>query len=199
MKRKRDFIIVFIFTFLVSSTLFPYSASQESSQSEKKKKEPLSKWSKQWLEEVVTYIITSAEKKSFMNLSTEAERGKFILNFWKVRDPDPSTPENEFKLEHYRRIAIANKLFGASVIAGWRTIRGKVFILLGPPNFSRIDTKPNSAVGNEKRKMITIQSLYQADQSLLYGHHGRKQVWTYYGIPNSRVPYSMDFVFLDKH
>lgn len=177
--------------------IHPYSSVQGTLKQENKI-EPLSQWSKQWLEEVVPYIITSKEKKTFLKLATEAERGKFIQNFWKVRDPNPSTPENEFKLEHYRRIALANKFFRVSGIAGWRTIRGKVFILLGPPNYITLDTKPNPARENEKVQMITLQSLFQADQSLLWGHHGGKQVWTYFGVPNSRLPH-MEFVFVDKH
>ncbi|UCC41647.1 MAG: GWxTD domain-containing protein [Candidatus Aminicenantes bacterium] len=190
---------IFLALYLViPPSVLPNLAAQESAQQEKKM-EPLSKWSRQWLKEIVPYIITSKEKKSFQKLSTEEERGKFILNFWKLRDPDRSTPVNEFKLEHYRRIAIANKFFGASGIAGWRTVRGKVFILLGPPNYITLDTKPNPARENEQAKMITLQSLFQPDQSLWWGQHGGKQVWTYYGIPGARGLSHIEFVFLDKH
>jgi GWxTD domain-containing protein len=186
------------FSLLIPLSVHPRSAVLESAQKEEKT-EPLSFWSKQWLEEVVPYIITSKEKKSFLKLSTEAERGRFILNFWKRRDPSPKTPENEFKLEHYRRIAIANKFFGASGIAGWRTVRGKVFILLGPPNYITIDTKPGSSYKEEvTAKKVEFQWHYTADQALFYGHHGGKQVWTYYSLPNSRLPH-MEFVFVDKH
>jgi len=70
----------------------------------------MSEWSKQWLEEVVPYIITDAEKEFFLNLPNEVERGKFIERFWKKRDPNPQTPENEFKLDYYKRIASATKI-----------------------------------------------------------------------------------------
>src|SRR4030042_6731269 len=70
-------------------------------------KEPLSEASKQWLEEVVPYIITPREKDVFVNLPTELDRGQFIETFWKKRDPNPRPPENEFKLEYYRRIPMA--------------------------------------------------------------------------------------------
>jgi GWxTD domain-containing protein len=183
------------FSLLIPLSVHPRSAVPESAQKEEKT-EPLSQWSKQWLEEVVPYIITSKEKKSFLELSTEAERGKFIQSFWKRRDPDLKTPENEFKLEHYRRIALANKFFSVSGIAGWRTIRGKVFILLGPPNYITVDTKPSATAGEEKEKMIKFE--YKPDQTLFYGHHGGKEVWTYYGVPNSRLPH-IEFVFVDKH
>ena len=84
---------------------------QETSQ--ERKKEPLSEWSKQWLEEVVPYIITDAEKSVFLSLPNEVERGRFINQFWEKRDPDPNTPENEFKIAYYKRIAIANKRFSS--------------------------------------------------------------------------------------
>ena len=96
-------------------------------------KEPLSEASKQWLEEVVPYIITPREKDVFVNLPTELDRGQFIETFWKKRDPNPQTAENEYKLEYYRRIALANKFFGTGGIPGWRTDRGRFYILLGPP------------------------------------------------------------------
>src|SRR4030067_1678057 len=83
-------------------------------------KEPLSEASKQWLEEVVSYIITPREKDVFINLPTELDRGTFIKTFWKKRDPNPQTAENEFKLEYYRRIALANKFFWTGGIPGWR-------------------------------------------------------------------------------
>ncbi|GAF97012.1 unnamed protein product, partial [marine sediment metagenome] len=88
---------------MVLSIFFSFGLSQETSRSEKKNKDPLSMWSKQWLEEVVVFIITDAEKNLFINLPTELDRGKFIVNFWKKRDPNPETPENEFKLEYYKR------------------------------------------------------------------------------------------------
>ncbi len=66
---------------------------------------------RRWLEEVV-YIITPKEKEIFLQLQTDKERDLFIEAFWAVRDPTPGTPRNEFRDEHYRRIAYANKYFG---------------------------------------------------------------------------------------
>lgn len=89
---------------------------------------------KQWLEYDVAYIITDVEKKTFLALTTDEERDKFIKDFWDLRDPTPGTPENEFKEEHYRRIDYANRYFGlGSGTDGWRTDRGRMYILLGPP------------------------------------------------------------------
>ncbi len=92
----------------------------------------------QFLSEV-RYIITKEEKKIFPSLGTE-ERKKFIEEFWKKRDPSPSTDENEFRDEYYERIDKANRLFreGSS---GWLTDRGRAYILLGDPE--RRNTYPS--------------------------------------------------------
>jgi len=82
----------------------------------------------------VKYIITSREKKEFLSLKTPQERKKFIEEFWKARDPDPSTPENEFKEAYMRRLAAADRLFREGSLPGWETDRGMVYILLGPPS-----------------------------------------------------------------
>jgi len=94
---------------------------------------------KKWLNEEVVYIITDEEKQAFMRLSTNEEREEFIEQFWLRRDPTPDTPENEFKEEHYRRIAYTNERF-ASGIPGWKTDRGKMYIIWGKPD--SIDSHP---------------------------------------------------------
>jgi GWxTD domain-containing protein len=88
---------------------------------------------KQWLNEDVVYIITSDERATFLRLQTNEEREQFIEQFWLRRDPTPDTPENEFKEEHYRRIAYANEHF-ASGIPGWKTDRGRIYIIWGKPD-----------------------------------------------------------------
>ncbi|MBM3285503.1 MAG: GWxTD domain-containing protein, partial [Candidatus Aminicenantes bacterium] len=90
---------------------------------------------KKWLEEEVVYIIKPLEKEVFLKLATDRERDSFIEAFWKQRDPTPGTADNEFKTEHYRRINYANHFFGReSPKPGWRTDRGRVYIILGEPN-----------------------------------------------------------------
>lgn len=90
---------------------------------------------KKWLEEEVVYIITALEKEVFLILESDRERDQFIEAFWKQRDPTPGSPENEFKAEHYRRINHANHFYGrTSPVAGWRTDRGEIYIILGEPN-----------------------------------------------------------------
>jgi GWxTD domain-containing protein len=88
-----------------------------------------------WLEEDVAYIILPDERAAFLDLKTDDERAEFIKQFWKHRDPTPGTPENEFKDEHYRRIAYANLHFPtATGKAGWKTDRGRIYIRFGPPD-----------------------------------------------------------------
>ena len=87
----------------------------------------------QWLDGDVAYIITPGERDAFLKLTTEEERQQFVEQFWLGRDPTPGTEENEFKEEHYRRIAYANEHFGEG-IPGWKTDRGRVYIVLGPPD-----------------------------------------------------------------
>ncbi len=89
---------------------------------------------REWLTKDVAYIITSDEKGAFLNLSTDAERDKFIEQFWEIRNPTPGSPSNTYKDELYRRIAYADQWFGHnSNEPGWRTDRGRVYITLGPP------------------------------------------------------------------
>lgn len=88
---------------------------------------------KKWLEEDVAYIITPEEKNAWKKLQTDEEREQFIEAFWRRRDPDPDTDVNEYLEEHYERIAYANEHF-ASGIPGWKTDRGRIYIMYGPPN-----------------------------------------------------------------
>jgi len=99
------------------------------------KKTDLPERYKIWLEEEVVYIMTPVEKEVFLKLKTDRERDLFIEAFWKHRDPTPETPENEFKKEHYSRIRYVNHFFGRQAPGpGWRTDRGRMYIILGEPN-----------------------------------------------------------------
>jgi GWxTD domain-containing protein len=103
---------------------------------------------RKWLDEDVIYIISPEERHSFLHLATNEEREQFIEAFWQRRNPDPDSPENTFKEEHYRRIAYTNEHF-ASGIPGWKTDRGKIYIMWGPPD--EIDSHPTG--GNWDRPM----------------------------------------------
>jgi GWxTD domain-containing protein len=108
----------------------------------------LSKTYRKWLDEDVRWIITDQEKSAFMQLSNDEERDQFIEAFWQRRDPTPDTEENEFKEEHYRRIAYANEHFAAGV-PGWKTDRGRMYIVFGPAD--EIDSHPSG--GSYERPM----------------------------------------------
>ncbi|MFN3325764.1 MAG: GWxTD domain-containing protein [Bryobacteraceae bacterium] len=95
---------------------------------------------RKWLNEDVAYIITDEERAAFRRLSTDEEREQFIEQFWLRRDPTPDTAENEYKEEHYRRIAYANERY-ASGIPGWKTDRGRIYITFGPPD--EIESRPS--------------------------------------------------------
>lgn len=101
---------------------------------------------KTWLNQDVTYIISDEERKAFMSLSNDEERDSFIENFWLRRNPNPDSPENEYREEHYRRIAYANEHFAAGK-PGWRTDRGHIYISFGKPD--DIDSHPSG--GNYQR------------------------------------------------
>src|SRR5208283_3594111 len=100
----------------------------------------LSKTYRKWLDEDVRWIITDEERSAFMQLSNDEERDQFIEAFWQRRDPTPDTEENEFKEEHYRRIAYANEHYAAG-IPGWKTDRGRMYIVFGPAD--EIDAHPS--------------------------------------------------------
>src|SRR5438132_12447787 len=95
---------------------------------------------KKWLNEDVGYIISDEERKAFKQLNTDEERQNFIEQFWLRRDPTPDTEENEFKEEHYRRIAYANEHY-ASGIPGWKADRGRIYIVYGPAD--EIESHPS--------------------------------------------------------
>ncbi len=117
----------------------PLSEKQKKEQ-QKALKQELGKTYKKWLDEDVRWIITDEEKAAFKQLSNDEERDQFIEAFWLRRDPTPDTAENEYKEEHYRRIAYANERFAAG-IPGWKTDRGKIYIMYGAPD--QIESHPS--------------------------------------------------------
>ncbi|MFQ6081908.1 MAG: GWxTD domain-containing protein [Candidatus Aminicenantia bacterium] len=122
--KKKIFILVIVILFIFPVLL----------ESKKKTPKDLPGKYRKWLEEEVVYIITPKEKDIFLRLETDRERDIFIKAFWRQRDPTPGTPKNENKEEHYRRIAYANKFFGRGTPRpGWKTDRGKIYIILGSP------------------------------------------------------------------
>ncbi len=117
----------------------PLTKKQIAKKQKQLEKELMGPW-KKWLNEDVVYIITDEEKQAFKRLKTDEERQQFVEAFWQRRDPTPDTEENEYKEEHYRRIAYANDHY-ASGIPGWKTDRGMIYIKYGPPD--EIDSHPS--------------------------------------------------------
>jgi GWxTD domain-containing protein len=95
---------------------------------------------KKWLQDEVPYIITDQERASFKKLATDEEREQFIESFWERRNPNPGSPENEFKEEYYRRIAYANEHYSSGA-PGWKLDRGRIYIMYGPPD--EIESHPS--------------------------------------------------------
>jgi GWxTD domain-containing protein len=109
-----------------------------------------------WLDREVNYLITNQEKALFLGLTTDQDRDHFIDSFWAIRNPDPNSPSNSYREEHYRRLDYANAHFGsASAADGWSTDRGMVYITLGPPQQKR--AYPNA------REMKPIETWFYQD------------------------------------
>ncbi|MGM0466766.1 MAG: GWxTD domain-containing protein [Acidobacteriota bacterium] len=125
---------------------------------------------KKWLQEEVVYIISSVEKEVFLKLDSNQERDQFIKAFWKHRDPTLNTEENEYKKEHFRRIEYANQYFGREIPKpGWRTDRGRIYIILGEPDdIQTFDAK---------------RELYPTE------------VWFYQGMEDKGLPQALQLVF----
>src|SRR6266849_4893770 len=123
-------------------------SEKQKKQQKKALKTELTKQYKKWLDEDVVWIISDEERAAFRQLSNDEERDQFIEAFWQRRDPTPDTEENEFKEEHYRRIAYANEHFPAG-IPGWKTDRGRIYIVFGPAD--EIESHPSG--GSYERPM----------------------------------------------
>ena len=152
---RRGMLAALTFLFLITSS---WSAAQKKNEPKKedtkkeeaKKREAATKKSREqengsralrkWLDEDVSYVITNEERAAFKALKTDEEREQFIEQFWLRRDPTPDTVDNEFKEDHYARIAYANERF-ASGIPGWKTDRGRIYILYGKPD--EIESHPS--------------------------------------------------------
>jgi GWxTD domain-containing protein len=147
MSRVARTLVVFVFSFALTvpqafaqqappaqdpmAAPVPQKLTRESKKKMRRTLKELDSTYRQWLQEDVTYIISPDERNAFLQLDTNEEREQFIEQFWLRRSSNPDLPENDFKEEHYRRIAYANEHF-ASGIPGWRTDRGRMYIMWGP-------------------------------------------------------------------
>ena len=140
---KVKFVRNFALTLIVSAFAIIPAAAQSGKDKDKPSQDPSEKPRnfkpevkevyKKWRNTDVAYIITKEEKRAFDALATDEERENFIENFWRRRDPNPDTEENEYREEYYERIAYANEHF-TSGIPGWKTDRGRVYIAWGKPD-----------------------------------------------------------------
>ncbi|MDX6406796.1 MAG: hypothetical protein QOH70_4251 [Blastocatellia bacterium] len=143
-------IAVLALTFALPSVLAQKKSNdkgQDPSEKPRNVKPELKKAYKDWLDKDVAYLITEDERKAFKKLETDDERERFIEEFWRRRDPDPDTDENEFREEYYERIAYANEHY-ASGIPGWKTDRGRIYITWGKPD--EVETHPSGGTYNRE-------------------------------------------------
>jgi len=160
---KNKICAVFIFILLLGSFL--------SSQEKIKVKDLPEKY--QDFLKLTTYIMHEKEREAFLQLTNNRERDVFIEMFWRLRDPTPGTPENEFKDEHIERFMYANKEFRkGSPREGWMTDQGRFHIILGPPV--------------SKERFPNPLELYPCE------------VWSYYGDPTKGLPSHFVLVFFQR-
>ncbi|MGD2091338.1 MAG: GWxTD domain-containing protein [Candidatus Aminicenantes bacterium] len=137
------------------------------------KKKDLDKRYRDWLD-LTHYIITDTEKEIFFKLRNNADREAFINLFWNLRDPSKGTPKNEYKEEHIKRFNYANRYFRyGTPLPGWKTDRGKIYIILGPP---------------VSRNEISMQNFFYPIE-----------IWEYYGNPQKGLPTVFRMVFYKRY
>jgi GWxTD domain-containing protein len=174
-----------VFLAVVTMAVFlPGAGSRQKPPSQKEKPAEMPAQYKKWVDEEVLYIISDNERDVFKSLRTDDEREGFIRTFWKRRDPTPETPVNEFREEHYRRIEWVNQRYFEGK-AGWRTDRGRTYIMFGPPDF--FETNPGGGRG------------------FLFDPSGPtaefpSEVWTYRYIPGLRERIGrIDLIFVNYY
>jgi GWxTD domain-containing protein len=142
-----------------------------------------------WAEGPVRYLMTAEERREFDRLSDPMSRGEFIARFWKIRDPRPETPENEFRLEFDKRVAFADSQFSQDETRGSLTDRGLVFVMLGPPTW--IGRKPLTT-GDDASEAAGMSMYSRNDiNAALAGAGGRSGViWDRMTSPGTKLPSS---------
>jgi len=168
---KKKIFVTIIAAFLTAILAPGITLQARESKSIREKIKNLEHKYKEWLD-LTSYIITPLEKETFFKLTNNRDRDAFIVLFWNLRDPTDGTPDNEFKDEHIKRFTHANRYFGfGTPIPGWKTDRGKFYILLGPP-----------VAENE----IFKSGLYPV------------LIWDYYGGTHNGLPTMFNIVFYKR-
>jgi GWxTD domain-containing protein len=169
---KKKLLLLFLISAFVffNPTDFLPAKDQKSMKSEIKE---LDKRYRDWLD-LTHYIITDAEKEIFLKLQNNADRDTFITLFWNLRDPSKGTPQNEYQEEHMKRFNHANRYFSyGTPLPGWKTDRGKIYIILGPP---------------VSRNEISMQNAFYPIE-----------IWEYYGDPQKGLPPVFRMVFYKRY
>ena len=170
MKKKLLPLFLILTAAFFNPTDFLPAKDQKSGKSEIKK---LDKRYRDWLD-LTKYIITDTEKEIFFKLRNNADRETFITLFWSLRDPSKGTPQNEYKEEHLKRFNHANRYFKyGTPLPGWKTDRGKIYIILGPP---------------VSRNEISMQNFFYPIE-----------IWEYYGNPEKGLPTAFRMVFYKRY
>ncbi len=137
-------VVAVILASLTATSLHAAPPKEKTTKEERRRQKAIQKEMespyRKWLSDEVPYIITDEERAAFKKFSTDEEREQFVEQFWERRNPNPGSAENEFKEEYYRRIAYANERY-ASGFPGWRTDRGRIYIMYGPPD--EIESHPS--------------------------------------------------------
>jgi len=143
---------------------------------------------RKWLNQDVVYIITDEEEAAFKALTTDEERYHFVDQFWSRRDPTPDTVENEYRDEHYRRIAYANERFRtAAGKSGWQTDRGRMYIVYGPPD--QIESHPSGDAGGPPFEIWRYNYIQGVGDDLYISFIDRMRTGDYHVAPtNGRNP-----------
>jgi len=158
----------FLFFLILCSLVLPLQGGVE-----KKLIKDLPPRFRKWIEEEVVYIISPTEKEVFLQLETDRERDLFIEAFWNHKDPTSGTPKNEFKEEHYRRLNYANRYLARGVpLPGWKTDRGRMYILLGEPR--------------DIERIIGEAQVYNTE------------IWFYQGLTKFGLPAGFNLVFYQE-
>ncbi len=170
---------------VVGVLLFSCALSQSSR--DEAKEDPFA----DWLEKDVVYLVSEEEKGVFEKLTTEDEKLAFIEQFWRSRDPNPETANNEFRDEHFRRVAYANEKFGQAG-PGWKSDRGMVYIKFGPPD--RKESRPTGGRVFRTPREIQASDRVGSPQEMTAMPF---EVWEYRYIPSIGQEVAFEFVSKD--
>jgi GWxTD domain-containing protein len=163
---KTLIILIFLFTLLlIPGTLYPKI----------KEKEKKSYDLQEWIEGPVRYISTYDEVQKYKSLKSDGERNQFIYKFWRRRDPSSLTMKNEFREQFWERVITTNQMFNESTKPGWKTDRGKIYIMAGPPN--EIDPIPDPEPALGRSEIPTVSTS---------GHRGIER-WIYEGYASLKA------------